>query len=277
MTAIPGGPAKAFQILARYPNLESAVDPARLSTSIAKKYPHGPEILDGEVFDLYTALLMSEAFKQDGQNQATPEGALFTIDELAGELRLDQAARASLGTKLRNLRTSSLWDTMAELLLAAHLVENMKGYTVALEYPLDPKKPVGQGKDADVAILDGAGHPLFLIDVVAPQRISHATTVSEQLTDWIARKYDSKFSAYCVSNPKSRIGIVTALIKNEQFYMALPMKIVAGEVLRFTSAVLDALPGLSIAHACSFRCPAGKRLVLDPMATYLRTPLARSS
>lgn len=271
VTAIPGDMSKAFEILLRYPNLSGAIDRARFRQAVTKKYPQGPEMAKGEVFDLYTALLVSvvDGFTQEGHNQATPEGALYTIDEVMAELSFDQAARKSAGVKLSNLRTSSLWDTLAELLLAAHLTENMTGYTIALEYPLEPGKPVGRGKDADVALVGKTGE-LFLIDVVAPQPISKGTTVTAQLTEWIARKYESKFSAYCAVHPEARIGIVTALIKNEQFYMALPRKLVFGEVLRLESGVLDALPGLSVAHACSFRCPTGKRLVLDPIASYVR-------
>ena len=110
MTAIAGDFAQALQTLGRYPALAAAIDESLFEKAVVKKYPTGPELPDGNVSDLYTALLTStqNGFRQEGQNQATPEGVLVSIDEAIRELTLDPAEKARLGVKLCNLRTSSL-------------------------------------------------------------------------------------------------------------------------------------------------------------------------
>src|SRR5437899_679800 len=117
-TAIPGDLAKAIAILCQYPNLKKIVSPVAFEDAVKKKYRNGPEIdMDrGEVFDLFTALLVSvfPSFQQEGQNQATPEGVLLSIDNAINLLPLAVDQAKSLGDKLCNLRTSSLWDTLSE-------------------------------------------------------------------------------------------------------------------------------------------------------------------
>jgi hypothetical protein len=100
--------------------------------------------------------------------------------------------------------------------------------------------------------------------------------VRDELVAWITRKYQTKFSAFCSQNPNATVAVVVSLIKNEIFYLGFPMKLAAGQVASLASAQLDALPGLALAHAFTFRCPTGRRLVLDPIATYSRAPASSS-
>ena len=140
-------------------------------------------------------------------------------------------------------------------------------------------RPPEAGKDADVAILSPNGDAI-LIDSVAPQPIDGTQSVRDELVAWISRKYETKFSAFCSQNPKATVAVVVSLIKNEIFYLGFPMKLAAGQaagqVASLTSPQLDALPSLVLAHACTFRCPSGRRLVLDPIATYSRVPASSS-
>ena len=271
MTAISGTSTQALEVLRQYPSLNAAIDETTFGRAIAKKYSAGPEILDGEVFDLYTSLLASadDRFKQDGNNHAMPEGVLFSIDKAIGELSLANTVLERLGVKLCNLRTSSLWDTLSELLLASWLLRKLPDQSIVVDYPLEPDSPAGVGKDADVALIGVDGEPI-LIDAVAPQPINSAVSVPDQLVAWVERKYKTKFSAFCSRNPKAHVAVVVSLIKDERLYLGAPMKLATNSVKTISSPVLDSLPGLRIALACSYRCPGGKELVLDPIAMYSR-------
>jgi hypothetical protein len=271
MTAIPGSIADALKVLDQYPELSSCIDRAKFTAQAQKKYPGGAEINDNEVTDLFTALLISEqpGLAQQGNNAATPQGALLNIEAAIKEFSLTADERKKLGDKLCNLRSSSFWDTLNELLLARSILSRLPGHKVVIEYPLGQGAKGQQPKDADVAILDPSGNPILLFDAVTPNRVTGpVASVPDQIEEWIERKYDTKFSAYCQANPSANVAVVVCLMKNEHFYTAFPMKLVMGTPAVLPGARLSGKAGLKIGLACSFRCVDGKNLLLDQIAKY---------
>ena len=260
------------------PDSQRRYRPFRFPRAVTKKYSNGPELLDGEVWDLYTALLISthDMFKQEGQNQATPEGVLFSIDQVISELGLSPADRDRLGIKLCNLRTSSLWDTLSELLLASRLRGALPGSSHQGRLPARPdcarRKWEGRRRR-------DSGSERGRRSSSTPSLRSRSTGLSPCATNSSpgSRASTRRSSALSVpQNPQATVAVVVSLIKNEIFYLGFPMKLAAGQVAGLTSPQLDALPSLVLAHACTFRCPTGRRLVLNPIATYLATPASSS-
>ncbi len=271
MALVSGTVIDAFKILDKYPELYSCIDRAKFSAQVQKKYPNGAEVNDNEVTDLFTALLISElpGLAQQGNNAATPQGGLLNIEEAIKEFSFTADERKKLGDKLCNLRSSSLWDTLNELLLARNILKNLPGHRVVIEYPLGQGTKGQQPKDADVAVLDSNGNAILLFDAVTPNRVTGAVaSVPGQIVDWIERKYDTKFSDYCQANPSANVAVIVCLMKNEHFYTAFPMKLVTGTPAALPGARLSAKAGLKIGMACSFRCVDGKILLLDQIAKF---------
>lgn len=271
MAAVQGTTTDAFKILDNYPELSSCIDRTKFVNQVQKKYPNGAEVNANEVTDLYTALLISESplLAQNGNNAATPQGGLLNIEEAIKEFAFTADERKKLGDKLCNLRTSSFWDTLNELLLARHILKSLPGHKVIIEYLLGRASKGQQPKDADVAILDPNGNPILLFDAVTPNQVSGAVaSVPDLIVDWIERKYDTKFSAYCQANPSASVAVAVCLMKNEHFYTAFPMKVAKNATAILPGARLSAKVGLKIGLACSFRCVDGKNLVLDHIAKY---------
>ncbi len=264
----------AIQKLGSYPVLNGIIDSSEFVEKATKKYPNGPEMEEGkDVFDLLTALLVKDfpLFQQATTNAATPEGVLASIEDALATLKFTEEQKKQIAVKLLNLRTTSLWDTLTELLLYKTMAGNVSQDRLAIEYPLGIGKKGSPTKDADIALLGDDLKPIALIDAIAPNMPSSVSSVQETVVDWIERKYNSKFSAYCSSNPSAKVSIFVSVIKSELIYFGFPIKMVdSNHVEPIYSSKLDALPGLLAGFACSFRCVNGKTLVLDHLAKYER-------
>ena len=120
LVTLPGTVNDALDELKKHSNLYSIFDEQALRARIANKYPTGPEMLEDDFTDLFTAALLStnSFYQQSTSNAATPEGALSNIDRAISLLNLDPSDKKALSVRLMNLKTSSLWDTLTEVLLA---------------------------------------------------------------------------------------------------------------------------------------------------------------
>lgn len=265
----------AISILKKYPELASCIDEAKFRERVAEKYPNGPTVSSGDVTDLYTALIISgnPVVSQQNNNAATPEGALINFNDCVKVLGIDAEDRKKLGVKLVNLKTTSFWDTLSELLFARTMLQSTSGNRIQLEFPLGPASKGVQPKDVDVAIVDASGNAEVLFDVVTPNKTQFPiSSASDKIIDWIANKYDSKFSTYCAQHPNAKVVIIVCMLKNEEFYTAFPMKLVFKQITDLShSAVLKSKSGLFLACACTYRSPNGKDLAVDSLAVFQKT------
>lgn len=270
-TIIPGSINDALRILDKYPKLSSCIDRLKLTDQANKKYPNGVEINENEITDLFSALLISEnqLIAQNETNAATPQGAFCNIEEAIKEFSFGSSERKKLGDKLCNLRTSSLWDTLTELLLARTILKRLPGHRVAIEFPLEIGSRKKPPKDADVAILDTNGDPILLFDAVTPKYLASAfPSYIDKVVEWISSKYDSKFDDYCKRNLNAKVAIVVCLMKNEHFYVGFLDKLLSNKSAVLPHDKLSKKIGLRFGMACSFRCADGRTLDLDLIASY---------
>ncbi len=274
MAKIPGTLQDSLTKLAQYPHLNAIIDAGEFTNKANKKYPNGAELEEGkEVFDLVTALLVKDypLFRQSTTNAATPEGVLASIEDALGTLKFTPEQRKQIAVKLLNFRTTSLWDTLTELLLYKTMAGNVPQDRLAIEFPLGIGTKGAQPKDADIALLGDDLKPIALIDAVAPNMPSSVSSVTDTVIDWIERKYNNKFADYCSANPTAKVSVFVSVIKSEMIYVGYPMKMADPlHVEQIYSSKLDALPGLLAGFACSFRSPDRKMLVLDHLAKYER-------
>jgi hypothetical protein len=273
MAKVQGTIQEALVKLAEFPHLSAIIDPTEFISKGAKKYPNGPEINNNETSDLLTALLLKDIplLSQATNNAATPAGVLENIEGVLGSLKFTPEQLKQIAVKLLNFRTTSLWDTLTELLLYRTMAANIPPEKLAIEYPLGAAKKGATPKDADIAMLGDDLRPALLIDAVASNMPSSVSSVTDTLVDWIERKYRSKFEDYCIANSSARVSVVVSIVKAEIVYLGFPMKLVEPQrVEQIYSAKLDALPGLVAGCVVSFRCPDGKTLVLDNVARYER-------
>lgn len=271
MAKIPGSASTALKILNNYPELEKIIDKSKFKAQVSLKYPSGAELKDEEVSDLYIVLLLSvnSFYQQAGNNAATPQGALINIEECLKSLTLTADDKKNIGNKFCNLGTSSLWDTLMELLLARTMLKNFPSHSIRVDFPLGKKQGKNKPKDADIAILDSNGNPIYFLDAVTPKRAKKpVNSVNDKVVDWIEKKYTSKFSAYCQQNPSAQVAVIVCLIKNEEFYLGFINKLLTNQPVSLHSHNLSTLKGLTLGLACSFRCVDGKNLIIDSIASY---------
>lgn len=278
MTRISGDLSTALENLSRYENLGRIIDLQKFTEQIVKKYPNGPEIvvdnLKREYSDLYTALLLqglSDAFRQADNPQATPEGVLNTFDMHIGQIPVEFSK--SIGIKLCNLRKATLWDTLAEIAVLGQLTRHLTKYKIVAEYPLGIRVPGMDPPDADVAVLDNTGKPVWLNGAFTPKPsdFDSLSLTPEEIIGRIAEKYDKKFSGYCTSNPDAKVAIVLSLVKAEASLVNfLPHLLFSNTPVTLASSQLDSRVGLVYALACTFRSSNGRTLDICPIAHYLR-------
>lgn len=272
LVKLKGTVAEAKKELKKYPDLYSIFDDAALTKRINSKYPNGPEMLEDDFSDLFTALILAKhpMYQQASSNAATPGGALFNINRALSFLNLEAADKKALAVRLMNLKTSSLWDTLTEILLCETIAKNLTTKRVKLDYPLGKSEKKGhKPKDADVAMMSDSGQPMFLIDAITPTIKGPCPSALDALADVIERKYVDKFDAYCKTTGATNVVIAVSLLKSEILYMAFLSKLMSPQsIVKFTHPKLEALPGLAMAVVCSFRCPDKSTLVLDQIARY---------
>lgn len=271
-----GSVSDALEELAKYPNLNSLFDRAVFIDRANQKYPDGPEMFEDDFSDLFTALILSKnpMFQQDSSNAATPGGALSNLDRAINTLGLDIASRNALATRLMNLRTSSMWDSLTEVLLAETIAKNISSKRVRLDFQLGKSLKKGhQPKDADVALLDDDGNPQFLIDAITPKIHGPSSSVIDIIAELAEKKYLAKFDEYCKTTGARNVVIALSVLKSETVYLAFLPQIMSGKtIVSFTHPKLEALDGLLSVIVCSFRSPDGSGLVLDQIAKYERLP-----
>lgn len=276
LVKLQGTVATAKKELKKYSHLHSIFDEAALTARINSKYPNGPEMLEDDFSDLFTALLLARhpMYRQSSSNAATPEGALLNIDRALSFLNLDASDKKALAVRLMNLKTSSLWDTLTEILLCETIAKNLTTKRVKLDYPLGKSTKKGhKPKDADVAMLSDSGQPMFLIDAITPKIKGPCPSAIDALADVIERKYMDKFDAYCKATGVQNVVIAVSILKSEILYMAFLTKLMSPQTIaKFTHPKLEALPGLAMAVVCSFRSPDKSTLVLDQIARYEKPP-----
>jgi hypothetical protein len=275
MSKISGGLNESLKKLENFPEIKNCINLQKYEEQINKKYPNGPEVLEGEVTDLFTASLISDMpiMSQQSTNAASPHGVLLNINDSIKELNFSQDDLKALGVKLVNLRTSSLWDTAAELFILRLMVKNLGEKKVGSEVKFGPVVVGKQQKDADFAILDDKGNPYILIDAVTPQRKESVTNAGGEIAKIITQKYDKKFKDYCNANPKANVAIVACMLKNEEWSLTanLPQLIVnPNYVATLPDVELKKRSGLLYGLACTFRCQDGQTLTKFDIAKYMR-------
>lgn len=256
----------AWQTLMNYPHLCAAINQGDFRQKVKEKYPKQPELGDKQLFDLYTALLWRTEYRQ--RAVATPERALMSIEEFLTVYPITGRARKKLSAKLCNFRTSSLWDTLTELLVAQKLLgANFQNRTIEIEYPLEKRRSGKDPKDADVAVLSDKGEVLILIDALAPQRIDRPMS-DAVVTSWVVEKYRSKFAVFCRSYPMAQVALVISLVKNEGAWfkkhgLLEPLVPVREPVYLF------GCPGLAYVLVCTLRSSNDQTLDICPLAVWL--------
>lgn len=258
----------AINELKKYHSLESIIDTRLFKKRVSEKYPDA-QMREDETFDLYTALIFAKNYPQAMSNAATPEGALRSIDAFLARKDLGNSKQA-LARKLLNLRSTSLWDTLTEVLLCETLASNVPVDSLRVDYPLDPTRPKSQSsKDADIAILDASGSAKFLIEAITPELNKHSKSVKDQIVACIEKKYQNKFAEYCREKRARNAVIAVSVFKSEeQVYPVFVANKIQNQIYKLSDSRLDALPGLAMAIVCSFRCPDQKTLVIDHIAQY---------
>jgi hypothetical protein len=187
---IEGTIQDAILKLSEFPALNKIIDASEFEAKAKKKYPNGPEMEDGkDVFDLLTSLLVKDfpLFQQATSNAATPEGVLASIEYALATLRFTDEQKKQIAIKLLNLRTTSLWDTLTELLLYKTMAGNVPHNRLAIEYSMGTGSKGAQPKDADIALLGDDLKPIALIDAVAPNIPSSISSVPDTIVEWIEK------------------------------------------------------------------------------------------
>ncbi|MDP2364199.1 MAG: hypothetical protein Q8M94_10575 [Ignavibacteria bacterium] len=141
-------------------------------------------------------------------------------------VKINQADKENITSKLSNLSNTSFWDTAIELWLAKKFVGNNN--TVKLEYPLTQSRKGFTSPNSDVAILDEENKPRWLIECISPtldngfedlifQDSKNLILEPAKAINWILfnlnKKFILKFEPHLRSLSNVKIAIIISVIK----------------------------------------------------------------
>lgn len=253
---------------AKFAHLDQFLNWRSLEAQAQRKYPGGitPSLAAtvGKPFDVLQALL-APAISFSGPLDFKSNLAAIDLCISVLSPQMNPANRQGLKSKLSNIGVASFWDTLGELWFAQQYLK--AGQSVQMDFPLHPQIGNNKPADADIAIIDATGKPVWLIDAVCPQMPPHLDALpnGDYNTDpagaklWIEseveRKFQSKFSAHITGNAPAQAAVIITLIKADLVSAHfLPLAYMPpGLPVQLDKALKQRCPGLGYAVAVRFQ------------------------
>lgn len=180
--------------------------------------------------------------------------------------RMDAANQTALRNKLSNIGNASFWDTLGELWFAqAYLKANQN---IKVDFPLHPPIGRNQPSDADIAILDANGNPIWLFDAICPNLPPHLDIPTDTasfldpaaakawIEDTVRDKFNKKFSTYIKNHAPAQAAVIVTLIKADlvtAHLSPLLMLSLGRSPVQLDQALKQQCPGLGYAIVVRFQ------------------------
>ena len=254
------GVADQFINLAPFLNWES------IEKQALRKYPidiaSTLASVSGKPLDILQALLASPV----STTALDYKSNLVALDSCIAHLlaQMSSVNKTSLRNKLSNIGVASFWDTLGELWFAERFLQS--GQKIQIDFPLHQPVGTNQPSDADIAIVDGSGNPIWLFDATCPSMPKELTLPEDAsflpdhhaalrwIEDEVEKKYQSKFAAHIANLKPARAAVILTLIKADQIsaYL-LPIHYTTGLPAHLNKALKAKCPGLEYAVAGRFQ------------------------
>ncbi len=258
----------------QYSFLNQYLDWSNIESQAKNKYAQGISatisLNSGRPFDILQSLLAPDLSSLSGAYDFKTNLTILNCCIQSVESYMTPINKVALKNKLSNIGNASYWDTLGELWFVRACIK--AGQNIEVDFPLHKPVNNNQPSDADIAIVDASGSPIWLLDAICPNLPEELKLVPNQsdffdpnkakswLEEVIEKKYINKFSRYISNHVTARAAIIVVLIKADEVSVHLsPLLCVSGgHPISLNSNIKNKCPKLGYAVVVRFQKNSSK-------------------
>lgn len=252
----------------QYSFLNQYLDWNNIENQAKNKYPQGISgtifVNLGKPFDILQSLLAPNLSLSSAYDFKTNLTILnCCIHSVESYMTLEN--KIALKNKLSNIGNASFWDTLGEVWFAREYIK--AGQNVEMEFPLHKSVNNNQPSDADIAIVDASGSPVWLFDAICPNIPKDLKLVENQtgffdpnkakswLEKVVEKKYINKFSRHISNHLTANVAVIVVLVKADEISAHLSPLLIAscGRPISLGSSLKAKCPKLGYAVVVRFQ------------------------